>query len=281
MQKNLIQAKFLFEKAQMLWEPYREISNGLVVSLLQDAAEIALWAIVKSRDVQVKDKEQFVSIIESSSSSGLVIHGKAQILELNRSRVLYKHFGLSPAASDVPRFIESASFFLRENVRQHLALDFDTVSLADEISDVGVRTHLKEAEHFRNEGDLKEALIQASIAFQKILNVAQRVQFGDLPRTDDAYQLFPRESQESARVLLSDFGYFWERFSRAHAMFTLGVDRALFDEIDARCVTVNTSQGGERLGVYMHQKTTITPENVNYLISNITDIGRRLSASLL
>lgn len=280
MHKNLIQAKFLFEKAQMLWEPYREISNGLVVSLLQDAAEIALWAIIKSRDVQVKDKEQFVQIIESASSSGLIIHGKAKIIELNKSRVSYKHYGISPAASDIPRFIESTRFFLRENVREHLALDFDTVSLADEVSDLGVRTHLKEAERFRSEGDLQEALIQASLAFQKVMIMAQKSQFGDFPKIDDAYELFPRESQNSARVLISGFGHFWERFSRAHAMFTLGVDRALFEEIEARCVTVNITQGGTRLNVYMHQKATVTTENVNFLISNVTDIGRRLSTSL-
>lgn len=280
MLKNLIQARFLFEKALVLWEPYREISNGLVVSLLQDSAEIALWAIVKSHSVQVKDQEPFVSTLDKVGSAGLLIHGKAQILELNKSRVSYKHYGLSPAATDVPRFIEGARFFLKENVREHLALDFDAVSLADEISDPEVRVLLKEAERFRSEGDLQEALIQASLAFQEILRLAQENQFGDLPRADDAYRLFPPESQEAARYLVSDFGHFWERFSRGHAMFTLGVDRALFEELEARRFTVNISESGKRLGVHTHQKTTATPENVNFLISNVTDIGRRLRAPL-
>jgi len=279
--KNLIQARFLFEKAQVLWEPYREISNGLVVSLLQDSVEIALWAIVKAKSVQIKDQESFVSILEKVGSTGLVMQGKAQILELNKSRVLYKHYGLSPAASDVLRFIESARFFLTENVREHLAVDFDTVSLADEVSDPKVRAYLKEAERFRGEGDLEEALIQVSLAFQRILRLAQKAQFGDLPRADDAYRLFPRELQEAASDLISGFRHFWDRFSRGHAMFTLGVDSALFEELEHRCVTVNISEGGNRLGVHWHQETEVTAENVNFLISNVTDIGRRLRVSPL
>src|SRR2546426_11284858 len=108
MQKNLIQARFIFEKAQILWEPYRDITNGLVVGLLQDSAELALWSIVRAHSVEVKPDAGFVSILEKLSVPGKPLHGKAQILEINKSRVAYKHYGLTPAATDVSRFIEGA-----------------------------------------------------------------------------------------------------------------------------------------------------------------------------
>ena len=278
--KNLIQARYLFEKAQALWEPYREVTNGLVVGLLQDSAEMALWEIVKSAAVPVKDNDPFVAIMQKLVSSGRLVHGQAQMLELNKSRVSYKHYGLCPASSDIPRFVESARFFLKENIKEHLDLDFDTVSLADEVSDAEVRWHLKEAEAFRSMGDLHEALVQASLAFQRVLDVVQEAQFGDFPQLDEAYSLFPPESQESARELILDFGNFWEYFSRSHAMFTLGVDRALFQELEARRFIVNISEGGERLAVHAQQKTAVTPENVNFLISNVIDIARRLPGLL-
>lgn len=55
--KNLIQARFLFERAKLLWEPYRDVTNGVVVSLLQDSAELALWEIVRAHAVDIKSKE--------------------------------------------------------------------------------------------------------------------------------------------------------------------------------------------------------------------------------
>src|SRR5262245_9849038 len=119
MQKNLIHAKFLFEKAQIVWEPYRDITSGLVVTLLQDSTELVLWAIVKSLSLQVKDQEGFVSILERLANAGKVVHGKPQILELNKSRIAYKHYGLSPSHSDIPRFIAGTDLLHRENAREH------------------------------------------------------------------------------------------------------------------------------------------------------------------
>jgi hypothetical protein len=164
-------------------------------------------------------------------------------------------------------------------VREYLGLDFDTVSLADEISDAEIRELIREAERFRAEGNLEEALIQVSLGFQRVLRVAQDSQFGDLPRFDETCRLFPQESQEAARDLISSFGHFWERFSSGHAMFTLGVDRALFEEIESRRLTVNISKGGKRLGVYRHKNTTMNLENINFLISNVTEIARRARQS--
>lgn len=275
MHKNLVQARFLFEKAQILWEPYRDISNGLVVSLLQDAAELAMWAIVNKKSVQVKDKDGFVSILDKVGSEVGVLYGKAQIIEINKSRVAFKHYGLSPSPSDIPRFIEGARFFLTENVRAYIGLDFNAVSLADEIPDTETRNFIKNSEQYREEGNFEDALVQVSLAFQRILRVAQDDLFGSVPRFDEADRLFPRDSRDEARALISSFGSFWELFCKNHAMLTLGVDRELLGEIEARRVTVNVSEGGNTLGVYMRNKTERTLENVNFLISNVTEIARR------
>lgn len=275
MHKNLVQSRFLFEKAQMLWEPYRDISNGLVVSLLQDSAELAVWAIVNQKSVQVKDKDGFVSILEKVGSEVGNLSGKSQVLEINKSRVAFKHYGLTPSPSDIPRFIEGARFFLTENVRLHLGQDFKTLSLADEVADAKTRNLIKEAEQYRDDGKYDEALTKISLAFQRILRLAQDSLLEGMPRFDEADSLFPRDSQEEARTLIWDIGRFLGQFLKNHAMFTLGVDRGLLEEIEARRVRVNVSVDGTTLGVSQSSRTDVTLENVNFLISNVTEIARR------
>lgn len=273
---NIIQARFVFEKAQVLWEPYRDISNGLVTGLLQDAAELALWAIVKSIGVSVKDQDGFVAILEKIDAQYRKIDGKAQILEVNKARISYKHYGLTPSSSDVPRLIEGTRFFLNENVKNFLQIDFNSISLADDILNPEIRDLLKEAERFRDSGNLEDSLVRASIAFQKIHRIALITQFGDIPDISDIYQLFPPTAQEKARDIAHGLSHFWERYSSSHAMFTLGVTKGLLDEIEERRLIISISVSGNIIGISRRPKSTASIENVNFLISNITDIARRI-----
>jgi hypothetical protein len=276
--RNLIQAKFLFEKAQLLWEPQRDITNGVVVNLLQDAAELALWAIVKMHSVNMKSKEGFVSLLESINVPGKAIRGKAQMLEINSSRVSFKHYGLTPSTSDIPRFVEGTRFFLIENVREFLSLTFENISLADEVRVPELRALLKEAERYRNDGDFDEAMVQVSLAYQKLLRLATDRHWGDFPRLDRVERLFPKDAQEDARGILWDLGRFFERFSSEHSMLTLGVDKFLMQELESRRFNVIVSVSGNRLGVHPRRSADSTLDNVNFLISNVTDIARRLTA---
>lgn len=278
-QRNLIQARFLFEKAQLLWEPYRDITNGIVVSLLQDAAELVLWAIVKTHSIDVKPREGFVAILEKASTSGRVLHGKGQILEINNSRINFKHYGISPSSSDIPRFIEGARVFLTGNTREFFQLAFEEISLADEILVPELRSLLKEAERFRNEGNLEEAMVQVSLAYQELLRLAKERHFGDFPSFEEVHKLFPEETREDARDFFWNLHRFSERFIGEHAMFTLNVDKSLLEQVERRRLVVNVSVSGKRLGVYPGADAETTLENVNFLISNVTDMARRLRAS--
>lgn len=274
--KNLIQAKFLFERAKITWEPYRDVTNGVVVSLLQDSVELALWEIVRSHSVDVKTKDGFVALLDKVRVGDKHLHAKPQIIELNNSRVHFKHYGITPPSSEIPRFIESAGYFLSENCREFLGLSFSDVSLADDVPILEIRDALKSAENLRDEGDLEEAMIQVSLAYQDVLRIAKEHHFGDFPRLDTLPRFFSGEYQDEVQDLLWDLQRFFERFSNEHVMFMLGVDQALLGELERRRYTVNLSVTGNRLGVHPREATELTLENVNFMISNVTDVARRL-----
>lgn len=274
--QNLIQAKFLFERAKLTWEPYRDVTNGVVVSLLQDSVELALWAIARAHSVDIKPKDGFVALLDKVRVGDKHLHAKPQIIELNNSRVNFKHYGVAPPSSEIPRFIESAGYFLSENCREFLGLAFSDVSLADDVPIPDIRDTLKAAERLRDEGDLEEALIHASLAYQDVLGLAKERHFGDFPRLDALPKLFSGEYKDEAKNLLWDLRRFFERFSNEHVMFMLGVDQALLGELERRRYTVNFSLTGNRLGVHPREATQLTPENVNFMISNVTDVARRL-----
>lgn len=277
MERNLIQARYLFEKARLVWEPYRELTNGLAVGLLQDSAELTVWAIAKKYGVG-QPKDFFVDLIKKLDGAGHRISAALHIDEVNRARVNYKHAGLLPSTSDVPKLIEGTHFFLRENVRDHFGLDFDAISLADDVRDDEIRCCLKEAERFRDTGDLEEALVQASLAMQHtvVQALTLNAHFGSLPELGNAYSLFPEEAQSDARILLHDFERYFQSLSVCIAMLSLKVDRSLYEDLERRRLTVNVSMLGNRLGVVKHEKSEASLENVNFLISNVTEIALRL-----
>jgi len=273
---NIIQTRYLFDKAINFWEPNRDITNGITVSLLQDAAEMLVWAIVKQCNIDVKNKEIFISLLDKCDTAGKSLQFKAQIREVNSARVNFKHYGNVPATSDVPKFIENTRKFLIENSRIFLDLNFEEVSLADAIENETLRSLLKEADILMKKGELEESLIKCSIAYKNLVSSAIARHYKYFPDISDAHKLFPKEKQDDARQLISQFSDFFNQFVKEYAMFSLGVSKTLFEEIEQRTLVVNISASGKRLGVYSNKKSDVSIANINFLLSNLIEISQRI-----
>lgn len=276
---NLIQARFLFEKAQLIWEPYREITNGVAVSLLQDSTELALWAIIKRHSIDIKEKEVFTSLLDKTSINGRPLFGKAMVLELNRARVSFKHSGLCPASSDIPKFIENTGFFLRKNSEEFLEINFDEISLADTVSNSELRKLIKDAELSRDSDDLQEAFILISLAFQKIQQLLLKQSQRSVPDLSSELNFHLQEIKQNEGIAFAfhQLQEFLAGFYEDYLVSTLGVNQGLLHEIQERRCQVNVAESGKRLGISTHgNKSIASLENVNFLILHTTEIARRL-----
>ena len=121
------------------------ISDGLAVSLFQDAVEIYVWTLIKERNIDVGKNPEFTNNLGSIASSGTSIPLKAKILELNKARVSFKHYGSLPAHRDAEKCRAYAQDFLVQGCLEHFGISFSEISSAELLNSPELREHFKVA----------------------------------------------------------------------------------------------------------------------------------------
>ncbi|PTB99790.1 hypothetical protein C9993_01375 [Marinobacter sp. Z-F4-2] len=103
--EQVVISKRIFLIAEDYSRQSEPLAAGLAISLLQDAVEQLTWCIAKHQDLDVKDTEGFVSLLKKiEKKSGELVPQKAKILELNKARIGFKHYGNLPATSESEKF---------------------------------------------------------------------------------------------------------------------------------------------------------------------------------
>ena len=129
MQEQLLLSKRLFMAGSDYCEKNDPVSAGMAISLFQDSIELFLWCLVKHLDAQVKDTTpftQYLDLIEGAPKNNkkLKLPFRGRILELNKARVNFKHYGNLPDISEAKKYkayteeflIRSSVDFLGENL---------------------------------------------------------------------------------------------------------------------------------------------------------------------
>lgn len=88
------------------------VAAGLAISMLQDAAEMMVWSVVKDKGLPVKDQSGFVANIEAIAKAGHSLSFVPELHELNKARVGFKHYGNLPAAGEVNKHRSAVEGFL-------------------------------------------------------------------------------------------------------------------------------------------------------------------------
>jgi hypothetical protein len=96
---------------------------------------------------------------------GLVVP-RIRLNELNRARVSFKHYGLTPTDDDASRLTGYGIEFVQSALLPCFGLDWDQISLSDLIQPADVRDRLKAAEEFLAEGKYREAIEATAVAMQ-------------------------------------------------------------------------------------------------------------------
>lgn len=153
---QLQRCKRLLSVAKSQWNMSDPFSSGIAVSLAQDAVELFSFTIAKEKNLRVAEKEHFHGLLSKIEDS--VNHSfpyKAKLIELNASRVGFKHHGILPVPSESLKLLGYAEDSIREGTTQFFALDFDLLSMADLVESRIVREEVKQAEQKLRDGDFR------------------------------------------------------------------------------------------------------------------------------
>jgi hypothetical protein len=147
----------MFLEASAYADRVDPVSSGIAISMFQDAVEIYIWTLVKERNITTKDQAGFVSNLEAVQKAGFNIPYGGKLLELNKARVGFKHYGNLPAHAEVGKFRAYVGDFLQAAMFEHFSVRFDELSLVDLVSDGKIREHLKLAEQNIAGASMREA----------------------------------------------------------------------------------------------------------------------------
>jgi hypothetical protein len=203
MVKQLLLSKWLFMKGEQCCIDGDPYSAGLAISLFQDSTEIFIWAAIKKLDAQVGEKtpfpQYFDEIIKApANKSKDELPHKAKILELNKARVSFKHYGNLPDASEAQKFRGYSEDFLRISFERFFNEDFDKISLSSLIKFADVKEYVQKAERKYEEKNYQESATELAKARKLLLDKLDRY----IPKVDynlkSASSLFDRQARSHA-----------------------------------------------------------------------------------
>jgi hypothetical protein len=148
--EQLLLTKRLFQEGEKYSLQNDPISAGIAISLFQDSVESVIWLATKELGLDVKEKENFTVLLDKVDQEldklSIKIPLKAKILELNKARVNFKHYGILPDISEANKFHGYAETYLRTIFELYFKKDFDDISMSDLIASDEVRLLIKQAE---------------------------------------------------------------------------------------------------------------------------------------
>jgi hypothetical protein len=157
---------------------------------------------------------------------------KGQMERFNKIRVSLKHQGIMPNAQAVSDVLPIVDSFCLDVSTLFLKLDFETISLADLISNEEARGLVKKAETAKSEGDLPEALVALGLAFDSLHgDSATLYRPSLLDRNQRAPFIRDRTTAELFRALrLEELSKHVGEITKTLNMLILGIDPKRFRE---------------------------------------------------
>lgn len=165
---QVLLSKRLFQEASQFAERQDAVSCGLSISLLQDAVEMFVWALVKVKGLPVKDLSPFTTNLDALQKNGITIPETPRLLELNKARVGFKHYGNLPAPTEAQKFRTYVEDFFRSATQTHFGKEFDQLSLVDLVPYLDVQARLRVAEEHIKQSHFQEAVRETSIAKKEL-----------------------------------------------------------------------------------------------------------------
>jgi hypothetical protein len=166
---QLLLSKRLFLEGRDYSRRGDPVSCGLAISLFQDSVELYLWALIKEQNISVKENSGFTKYLDAIEEKQVTIPFRAKLLDLNKARVNFKHYGILPATEEAIKYLAYTEDFLKDAMEAHFSIDYDTLSIVDLVIYGDVREELKAVERLRIESKLADAASHLAIAKAMLL----------------------------------------------------------------------------------------------------------------
>jgi hypothetical protein len=164
--RQLLLCKFLFRRAEEAVIESGPFSKGLAVSLAQDAAEMMMSAVLKAVDGKPGTFEGTWKAVREGlkNPQQKELPMQAQMAEVNKARVGFKHHAITPCDRDATRLVLYTHEFLSAAAREFWGVDFDSLSLVDFIEDTEIAELLRKAEAELRAGQVGHTLEECAKA---------------------------------------------------------------------------------------------------------------------
>ena len=195
---QLLISKKLFQEGCRQHDLGDPISDGVAVSLFQDAIEIYVWTLIKAREIVVGKNSDFTNNLGLIASAGLRVPSQPKLHELNKARVNFKHFGNLPARRDVDKFRGYTQEFLIEACLEHFGQSFSGLSSVNLVHSAELQEYFNSARASASSDQLRPAYE----ALGKAKYVIFRELFGRIPRFETQDREHARAFQTLRELLL-------------------------------------------------------------------------------
>lgn len=186
--QKLLLARRLYNIASENIRASNSISQSVGVNLLQDSVEAFLLAVSEHVNADVDSGTRFDRYFDliNAKIGPRELPFRARLIALNKLRVNSKHYGLTPARSELDGMQVTVREFFEESSASILAQAFSTISLIDLIREGEAKELLREAEQSFTAGDFQNCLVACRKAiftrFDSRFDIAPYAQHGRFDR---------------------------------------------------------------------------------------------------
>jgi hypothetical protein len=159
--KRLMLARYLFGQAEDNAKSHREVASFAAINMLQDAIEIFFLAAADHLNAKIERRTEFDQYIDKINEKlPEPLPFRQRLVEINKVRVLSKHNGVAPNATELKGYLGEARQFFEEVCQTIFGKAFWTVSLIDLLPDGETWRCVTAAEEFYQKGQYRGCLVE-------------------------------------------------------------------------------------------------------------------------
>jgi hypothetical protein len=267
--KRVMHSKYLLKRAHSLAAEGHEMALAGAVLTAHDASEMLMRVVSDVLNVKWNQFGEFWSNIEAKGPPRPPRYGAMD--KLNSERTAFKHKGIAPNPAHVYARLQDASSFCEEIAKDHLGLDYPSVSLADLIQNAAARKQLKEAEASAVRGDFGPAVTDCGNAFDILFAEAREKHnaglVGDIPI--DGRDFVKSPAMESLKSKIQKIG-------QTVDALILGIDPSRLRKFSETTPIRQRSGYGDVTIIWTRDHTRLTKADFDFCHSFVIDFALQL-----
>ncbi len=163
---RLLLARCFYLRGRAVLRENGPFAAGFAISNFQDAAETYLRLLAEHLHCAIKENMAFNQLLDEIDRVACepLMH-RSSLIQLNKARVNFKHFGLRPVREDADKFQIDLEVFFATNAQIMFGIDFSSVSMISLVGHTRTENWLRKAEESISDNKPKETIHAVAVAF--------------------------------------------------------------------------------------------------------------------